>query len=356
MSMQLFEMTPARIGKFKGHMFKRGEVKELLTRQGRQVSLPMNRSDTYVGRYFLPYGATSTNANTRNRFHQDADGDRAASVVTAHQSQEGVTPTPDSLTTVDTTVVVQEYEILYGFSSKQYELHEDNFPAEMLKIVAERRVFVDEMIVWGSLKACTNAYYGGSGTSLATVNGGLTLNLLRRISTNLMANRAMPVNQMLKAGPDFEQEAVEEGFVVYCHTDLCPDIRNLPNFQSVKNYANGKPLPREIGSCEDFRFVVGPDFPSFQNGGAAVGATGLSSTTGTNIDVYPFVVLAQDAFSQISVRGAGSMDPTYLTPGKKDKSDPTGKRGYIWLRWYKATMIENAGWMAAGHCGAKSLS
>ena len=355
MSMQTFEMTPARIGKFKGHIFKRAEAKELLSRQGRQIKMPMHHSDTYVGRMFLPYGATSTDRNTQNRFHADGSGDRTSTVITAHQSTDGITPTPDSLTTVDTTVVIQEYEILYGFTSKQYELHEDDFPAEMLKVLAERMVFVNEMIVWGALKACTNAYYGGSGTTIATVNGGLTLNLLRRIARNLMANHGDPVNEMLKPGPDFETHAVSQGFAVYCHTDLCPDIRNLPGFIDVKDYASGTPLPREIGAVEDFRFVVGPDFPSFQDGGAA-GTTGMYSTTGTNIDVYAFVVLAQSAFSQIAVRGAGSMDPTYLPPGKKDKADPTGKRGYIGNRWYKATLIENAGWMAVGHCGALALT
>ena len=90
-------------------------------------------------------------------------------------------------------------------------------------------------------------------------------------------------------------------------------------------------------------------------GGAAIGATNLSSTSGSNLDVYPFIVLAADAFSQIAVRGLSSLDPTFLPPGQKSKSDPHGQRGYAGTIWWKAVMIENNGWMAAGYVGSKNL-
>lgn len=356
MGTQTFEMTTARIGKYKGHILKHAVAQEVLGRQGRQIPMPANHSDTYIARRFLPYGATSTNANTQNRFHADGTGDRAATVIQAHQVTEGITPTPDSLSTVDVQVVQQEYSCLYGFTDKMFNLFEDDFPKEMVKQVGERVTFVNEMIIWGALKACTNAYYGGTGTTLATVNGGLTLNLLRRIARNLMQNHARPVNEMLKPGPDYDTHGVEQGFVVYIHTDACPDIRDLPGFINVKEYATGKPLPHEIGACEDFRFIVDPDLPSFQDGGASVSGTGLYSTSGTSLDVYPFVVCGQDAWSQIAVRGVSALDPTYLPPSKKTKSDPHGQRGYAGTLWWKAVMIENAGWMAVGHVGVKSLT
>ena len=98
------------------------------------------------------------------------------------------------------------------------------------------------------------------------------------------------------------------------------------------------------------------DLPSIQNGGAAIGATGLYSTSGTSIDVYPFIVTAQDAWGQIAVRGLGSLKPTFLPPGDQSKSDPLGQRGYAGTAWWKAVMIENQGWMAVGYVGSKVLS
>lgn len=355
MAMQNFSLTPGRINKFKGQILAHAVPLEVLGRTGRQVPMPKNNSDTYVARRWLPYGATTTSASTQNQFFQNGTGDRGQAIVQAHQVQEGVTPAPDSIVPIDITVVMQQYGCLYGFTDKTYDLYEDDIPKAMIEQVGERVTFVNEMIIWGALRACTNQYYGGTGTSVATVNGALTLGLIRRIAKNLQANHAKPVNKVLKPSGDFGTDAVAEGFTVYLHTDCEPDIRDLPNFTPSEKYASGKPMPNEIGKCERFRFVTSPDLPSIQDGGAAVGATGLYSTTGTNIDVYPMIVTAQDAWGQIALRGKESLNPTYLAPGEKSKSDPMGQRGYAGTIWWKAVMIENPGWMAVGNVGVRVL-
>jgi len=251
---------------------------------------------------------------------------------------------------------MQQYSCLYGFTDKTYDLYEDDIPKAMIEQVGERMTFVNEMIIYGALRACTNQYYGGTGTTLATVNGPLTLGLVRKIAKNLQANHGKPVNKMLSASGNFGTDAVAEGYTVYCHTDLEPDIRDIPGFIPAEKYASGTPMPNEIGKVERFRFMTSPDLPSVQDGGASVGATGLYSTTGSNIDVYPFIVTAQDAWSQIAVRGMEAMDPTFIPPGQKSKSDPFGQRGYAGAIWWKAVMIENAGWMAIGNVGSAVLA
>lgn len=356
MSMQTFNMTPGRINKFKGQILSHAVPMEVLGRTGRQVPFPKNNSDTYVARRWLPYGATATTASSQNTFFQNGTGDRGNVIVQAHQVQEGVTPAPDSIIPLDITVVMQQYSCLYGFTDKTYDLYEDDIPAAMTTQVGERMTFVNEMIIYGALRACTNQYFGGGGTTIATVAGAITLGLVRKIAKNLQANHGKPVNKVLKPSANYGTDAVAEGFTVYCHTDLEPDIRDLPNFTPAEKYASGTPMPNEIGKCERFRFITTPDLPSIQDAGAAVGATGCSSTTGTLIDVYPFIVTAQDAWGQIAVRGKDSLNPTFLPPGEKSKSDPHGQRGYAGTIWWKAVMIENQGWMAVGFVGTKVLS
>ncbi len=356
MAMQSFTLTPGRIDKFKGQILAHAVPQEVLGRTGRQIPMPKNSSATYVARRWLPYGATATSANTQNQFFQNGTGDRGNVIVQAHQVQEGVTPAPDSIIPLDITVVMQQYSCLYGFTDKTYDLYEDDIPKAMIEQIGERVTFVNEMIIWGALRACTNQFFGGTGTTIATVNGGLTLGMVRKIAKNLQANHGKPVNKVLKPSQDYGTDAVAEGYTVYCHTDLEPDIRDLPNFTPVEKYASGKPMPNEIGKCERFRFITSPDLPAIQDGGAAIGATGLASTTGTSIDVYPFIVTAQDAWGQIALRGKDSLNPTFLPPGEKSKSDPHGQRGYAGTIWWKAVMIENQGWMAVGFVGSKVLS
>jgi N4-gp56 family major capsid protein len=324
-------------------------------RPAARFPMPRNNSDTYVARRWLPYGATATTASSQNQFFQNGTGDRGNAVTQAHQIQEGVTPSPDSIVPMDITVVVQQFGCLYGFTDKTYDLYEDDIPKAMIEQIGERVTFVNEMIIWGALRGCTNAYYGGAGTSIATTNGALTLGMVRKIAKNLQANHGKPVNKVLKSGPNFATDPVAEGYTVYCHTDLEPDIRDLPNFVPSEAYASGSPMANEIGKVERFRFITSPDLPSIQDGGAAIGATGLYSTTGTSIDVYPFIVTAQDAWGQIALRGKDSLSPTFLPPGEKSKSDPLGQRGYAGTAWWKAVMIENQGWMAVGYVGSKVL-
>ena len=356
MAMQGFTLTPGRINKFKGQILRHAEPLEILCKAGRQVQMPKNMSDTYVARRWLPYGGTLASSSTINQFFQNGPGDRGNAIVQAHQAGEGITPIPDSITPQDTTVVMQQYSCLYGFTDKTANLYEDDIPKAMIIQTGERVTFVNELIVYGALKAGTNAYYGGNGTSRTTVNGGFTLGILRKIAKNLQANHGKPMNRMLAAGPLYGTDAVAEGFTVYVHTDAEPDIRDLPNFIPAEKYASGTPMPNEIGKCERFRFLTHPDLPAFQDAGAAVGALNMISTSGANIDVYPFIVTAQDAWSQIAVKGLDALDPTYLAPGEKTKSDPLGQRGYCGTIWWKAVMIENQGWMAVGNVGLRVLS
>ena len=353
MTFQSFALTPGRINKFKGEILAHAIPQEVLSKTGRQIKMPKNVSDTYVARRWLPYGATASNPNI---FFQNASGvDRTNLMVQAHLTQEGVTPTPDSIVPMDVTVVLNQYSCLYGFTDKTYDLYEDDISAAVSEQIGDRVTLVNEMIVFGALKGCTNQFYGGTGTSRATVNGGLTLGFVRKIAKSLQANHAKPITSVLGASNKYETSAVAAGFLAYCHTDLEPDIRDLPGFVPAEKYASGTPMPNEIGKVERLRFITSPEFPSLQDSGAAIGATNLQSNSGSNIDVYQLIIAAQDAWSQIAVRGKDSLQPTLLLPGETSKSDPFGQRGYAGTIWWKAVMIENNGWMAVGNVGIKNL-
>lgn len=357
MTMATYAQNTPRIGKFKGRTFQHAVPREILAKGGRQETLPANSSDTYVGRRWLPYGATNTDANSMNRFFANGPGDRGVNMVQAHLTQEGITPTPDSIVPVDTSVVVQQYSCLYGYTDKVAMMYEDDIPEQMAIQVGERMALVNEMIVYGALRGATSQYFGGTGTTRATVNGVISLGLLRRIAKNLMANHATPVNKVLSASNKYGTDAVEAGFTVYCHTDLEPDIRDLPGFVPTVEYASGTPMPNEIGKVERFRFITSPDLPALLDAGASVAAApGIQSQSGANIDVYQFIVTGADAWSQIAVRGKNSLVIADLPVGKSEKVDPFGQRGYAGAMWWKAVMIENNGWLAVGNVGVKNLA
>jgi N4-gp56 family major capsid protein len=354
MTMNVFNLNAGRIAKFKGQILAHAIPVEVLGTVGQQVQMPEKSSDTIVFRRWLPFGGT---AGTPNQFFQNGAGDRGAAYAQAALTQEGVTPPPDSLVPQDITAVLNQYGVLYGVTDKTVALYEDDVPAEMIKQVGERVGLIREMVRYGQLRGCTNQFYGGSGSSRVTVNGAVTLNMLRKMTRSLRQNHAKFVRQILAAAPEYATTPVEAAFVVFGHTDLEQDFRDLPGFKHVAEYGSRKVISEyELGSVENFRIVLSPDLPSIQDAGAAIGSLGLQSTSGTLIDVYPMIVTGEDAFGQVMLRGGQSLDPTYIPPKQKDKNDPLGQRGYIGTSFWMQGVVLNNGWMAVGNVGAKQLN
>lgn len=344
--MQAYNTVAQRIGRMKGAILAHAIAREVLGITGTPHKMPKNSSDTVVFRRWLPYGATATNSTTINQIIADPN---------AHLIQEGVTPDADTIVPQDISVQLNQYGCLYMYTDKAADLNEDDIPSEMLKQTGERMGLVREMIRYGALKGCTNKFYSG-GTTRATVDEAITLNFLRKISRNLQANHGDFVTSILAASANYNTAPVEAGFLVFCHTDCENDIREVPGFRAVAEYGSRKPMHEmELGSVDRFRFIVSPELRPIADVGAAVGTTGLVSTTGTLIDVYPVIVVAEKAWGDVALRGGNSFAPTHIPHSTKDKSDPHGQRGYIGSMFWSAMFVQNDGWMAVGEVGVTNL-
>lgn len=334
----------ARIGKIKGEILAHAIATEVLGICGQQRGLPKNQGKTVVYRRYLPHGAANTNWDTRNR---------PAVNATAHELVEGVTPTADSLTPQDITAVIKQYGCLYQLTDQTADTYEDDVPAEMKKHCGERVGMLREMIRYGVVKGCTNVFFAG-GTSRATVASKITLNVLRKISRNLQANHAKRITGILAPSAMIATQPVEAAYLVFVHTDAEADVRDLTGFVHTSAYGSRKPVhPQELGSCENFRFVTSADLAPYLGAGADIATTGLMGAT--KVDVYPFIVCGEDAWGQMALRGADSVDPTYIPVGQKDKSDPLGQRGYVGAKFYMNAVLLNEGWMAVAEAGVSAL-
>ena len=89
----------------------------------------------------------------------------------------------------------------------------------------------------------------------------------------------------------------------------------------MAEYGSRKPVHEmEVGSTERYRFIVSPELAAYADSGAAVGSSGLYSTTGSNVDVYPVIVCAEDAWGQVALRGMSAVDPFWIPPSQRDKN------------------------------------
>ena len=148
-------------------------------------------------------------------------------------------------------------------------------------------------------------------------------------------------------------------YTVFCHTDCNADIRDLVGFVPIEKYGTAiKAISvGEFGACEEFRFINSAMFQPFLAAGAAVGSTGMASVGGANIDVYPLLIIGEDAWCHVSLKGKGytCISPTYLPPTGKNHANPMGQVGYVGADfWYEAVRL-NENFMTRVECAVSNL-
>ncbi len=352
MAGQRFATDTARIGAVKGMILKTAMFEECLSSAGDTEQMPKNSGKTLKWkRFILPSGTGG--AGVDNQWVAPGKDDE---IVDYHRTAEGVTRGAESVTSRIITATPYQFDVLYTYSNDTAELYEDDIPAQEVEFAGDRIRLVRELYNYGKLKAATNGFYGGTGTATASVNGTITKNLLEKIKRDLKRYYCKPQHKALKASPSYATYPIQASYPTYCHPDMEFDIRALPDFKGVEEYGTVQPIsPAEIGSAYGYRFMLSSELTYYPAGGAAIGATGLKADDSTNIDVYPMIVLGQNAFKQVALRGMNAIDANHIPHNVKSKSDPGGQRGYVWAGTWHAAEITNQDWMAVAEVGATDL-
>ena len=345
-------VTP-RIGRLMGQILKHAVPVEVIGKvcQSMKQRIPKNKSETVVFRRWLPKGATSNTPNTWSVTPE------------AHILGEGETPVGESITAQDISVSLNEYGVLYRYSNRTADLYEDDVPAAMKKLTGERMGLVLEMVRYGQLKAGTNVYRAGNVASRSSIIGLISANTLRNVARGLFANIAQEITGILAPSQDIGTQPVEAAYVVVCSGDLTADIRSqLSGFIHISEYGSRKPLhEKELGSWENFRFVASPHTgPYLSAGGTTTAntrlAAGVPNATGAEaVDVYPMLVMAEEAYGDVMLRGMDSFSVVDLPPSMESKDDPLGQRGYIGAKTYYNAVRLNEFHMAVCEVAASSL-
>ncbi len=345
MSIQNYGDSAGRLNKMAGEIIGHAMHTEVLSATGKQIEMPKNKSDTIVVRSWVPYGGTVA---APNQFVTTAE---------SHITQEGVTPAADTIVPRDVSFTLNQYMALYSLTDRDYDLYEDDVAEAMKEQTGERMGLVRELAIFGKLKASTNKYYAG-GTSRITVSSFVTEKLVSSIIRTLKGNHGGLITKILSPSTAYGTTSVEAAYVFYVHTDAEYDIRRLPGFREVASYGSRQPISDyELGTWQNARFIISPELASYSGAGVAIGTTGLKSTNVNNqIDVYPMIALAKEAFAQVMLRGQNAIEPIFLPPGKSDKSDPGGQRGYIGAKFWHDCEILNSGWVVVAEVGVTDLA
>lgn len=264
---------------------------------------------------------------------------------------EGVTPPSMKMTKTDVTATLEQYGNLIEITDVVADTHEDPVIQEGVQILGENAAQTIETVRWGILTAGTNKFYS-NGTARSAVNTPINSGMLKKIVRGLKRQNAQMITTIVKSTPAYGTQAILPAYIAIGHTDLENDIRALSGFIDVKDYGNTQPLEGEIGSVGYVRFILSNIFVPYPDAGGATST--MVSTSGSNADVYPLLILGKNAAGTVALKGANAITPTVINP-TPSKSDPLGQRGSMGWKTYSTAIILNDAWMAVAEVAATEL-
>jgi N4-gp56 family major capsid protein len=337
------DITPAVAAWAVVRMLKRALPLLVFEKFGQTYPLPTNSTQTAKFRRYFLSGATGSAGSGSGDFYTP---------LATTPLIEGVTPEGRSLANQDYTVTLAQYGDYVTITDVVNDTHPDNILAEATDILGENAAETVETLRYNVLKAGTNVHYANQVAGRANVASKITLADQRRVTTALNRQNAKKITSIVASGADFNTKSVEAAYVAVVHPDLETDIREMTGFKAVADYGPHKsPWEGEIGSVEQVRYIATTVAKPFPAAGAAVGATGLRSSNDTNIDVYPVLFFARDAFGIVPLKGHSSMTPMVVNP-KPAAGDPLGQRGTVGWKLWTATVILQEAFMLRLEVGA----
>ena len=273
--------------------------------------------------------------------------------INTSQIQEGVTPPSHQMTYEDVPATMGQYGDICEITDQVQDMSEDPVLQDASELSGEQAAETIEMLTYGVIKAGTSVYFS-NGAARGDVNTPISLNDFRMATRYLKGQRGKAVTKMMSGSVNYETRPIEGGFIAFGHTDLEADIRNINGFIPVANYGSRQPLcPEELGTIEGIRIILSPLFVSWPDAGDTKGT--MYSTTGTDADVYPLIVIAKEAYGLVPLKGKEAIKPMVLNPGTPSKSDPLGQRGYVSWKAYFVAVILNDAWMTRIECAVTAL-
>lgn len=267
---------------------------------------------------------------------------------------EGVTPGSQTMTSTDVPCVLTQFGSLITLSDIILNTHEDNILNEAIELLGEQAAQMIERMRFGVLRAGTNVLYG-NGATRSAVNTPINLAAQRRIVKALKRQNAEQITKVIKSTPAWGTESVAKSYIGLIHPDMESDIRNMIGadgkscFTPVEKYGSMVPYENEIGKVEDVRYLSSTIFTPFLDAGGAKGA--MTSTSGTNADVYPALFVAANAYAIVALKGMFALTPMVVNPTPSD-SDPMAQRCRVSWKAMQGAVILNDAWMARGEFAA----
>ena len=254
------------------------------------------------------------------------------------------TPDPNTMTWVDVSAELHEFGKYIPISRAVMDTVED----PILQVAQEKSSYqmaksldtlIFKTIVGGTQKVLTN------GLTRSSINTVMARKHIRAAVRTLLANDAMPLTSLVRSTPTYATHGLEPAFFGYGHTNIEPMFRAMSGFLPTSEYSsNVEPIPGEIGTVERVRIVlsnIAAPWTDASNLGATGGTNVIEDVTTSKAIVYPFIIVAADAYGVTKLAGKGAAKILVYNP-TVCCGDPLAQRGSVgWITWFASAILNN---------------
>lgn len=257
---------------------------------------------------------------------------------------------------------ISKFGFFYEFTKESLDFDTDDELNEHLsrELMSGAVQLTEAVLQKDLLNAAATIVYAGAATSNGTITGetgSVTLvdyNDLMRLSQTLTDNRTPKQTKVISGSRLVDTKTIPAGRVMFIGSELVPVIKGMQDlfeeraFIPVHMYADaGTVLNGEIGTVDEFRIVVVPEMLHWTDGAVHTDGGDGYRVTGNRYNVYPMLVVGDDAFTTIGFQTDGkSAKFSVITkmPGNEtaDRNDPYGEQGFSSIKWYYGILVKRS--------------
>lgn len=249
---------------------------------------------------------------------------------------EGVTPDSKTLSKREVTTQLVWYGNFLQHTDRVETILEDggkNLLDAENKFLGDLQVEERDMAMFNILIGGTNVIYAAGVANRGLIDTALSIGDLhiasRTLKNGLDGRAGRPISKMMKSNGDFGTVDIESAFICAITPDLEYDVRSLPGFAPTSSYGSPSSVihETEFGKVDNFRFMVTTDYKFFAAAGASV--TGKNILGTGDADIYPIIVLAEDAYATVPLTGKMGMKLIRKELGSSGSLDPLDQRATV---------------------------
>ena len=227
---------------------------------------------------------------------------------------EGVTPAGSQLSVTNITAAALQYGDFVTITDKLAMETQDPILTETVQIQADQAADTFDQLTRDVLAAGTSVFYANGVGGRSSVAANVALADYRKIARALALNNAKKLTRIVTGTDQVGTSPIDAAYIVIISPNTYYDLKGLTGFIPTRQYpSNVTPMEGEVGSLDEFRFVMTTNAKVFTGAGSG------------GVDVHADVILAANAYGITRITGE-TLKSIFKPLGSGGTQDPLDQR------------------------------